>query len=48
MPCTVWQRSLNARVDAASQTIELIARFSEAHPAGLLAGMSGVARFTPP
>lgn len=39
---------LNARVDAASQTIELIARFTEARPAGLLAGMSGVARFTPP
>ncbi len=39
--------AINARVDAASQTIELEARLEGRH-AELLAGMSGVARLVPP
>ena len=39
---------VNARVDAASQTVELIARFADPQPAGLLAGMSGTASFAAP
>lgn len=39
--------ALNGRIDAVSQTIELEASIADKAP-DLLAGMSGVARFTPP
>ncbi len=39
--------AINARVDAASQSIEIEGQVSGSHPE-LLAGMSGNARFTPP
>ncbi len=39
--------AINARVDAVSQTLELEARI-DGRPAGLLAGMTGIARFSTP
>ena len=38
--------AINARVDAVAQTLELEARI-EGRPGGLLAGMTGIARFKP-
>jgi RND family efflux transporter MFP subunit len=39
--------AINARVDAVAQTLELEARI-DSRPSGLLAGMTGIARFTAP
>jgi RND family efflux transporter MFP subunit len=39
--------AINARVDAVAQTLELEARI-DGRPAGLLAGMTGIARFAAP
>jgi multidrug efflux pump subunit AcrA (membrane-fusion protein) len=38
--------AINARVDAVAQTLELEARI-DGRPSGLLAGMTGIARFKP-